>query len=734
MKSQRAVARWVEPKMRIAYKLFGAVIFLCLTTANISLAASLTIKNGWNLVSIPAAHSDQNATVSQLFNLSGISKIYNYNNGIWYSYNVNTHRGGLGAEKITAMAGRGLWVKSDSETDITIELTGNALTFDPSILQPGWNLIGGDQNITTIDQLTEVVKNSATSEKLYAFNNGIWISRNFTTQRGGLTAFSSSDGLWLYAAADLTIAGSVESEPSTRLDLGNGIYAAVRSHNQLSESVFRELTLAMNGVDYAILVPDAADYELYLYGNSENPILTSLLESTSSNRFNVGVIDTTNNDGDAQSYQIIPLQQVNEFELKTIALDSFYRTSGDVNFQFYSQPTFGTYIIDGDDLTIDFSTLDIADNESCQEESGCREGVVEVLAEDDSGEQTILRVPVYAMATNESPQANDTALVAFPGVTSDVLISAQDNNIADANNLTFAIEQPLPTGISIGAPIVNNASGNSANISIAVSNTANAGHYTVHYRATDPQGASGSGLISIQIAEPALQLQDTFQAANLATNSALCANYSSNELLYGNGAAISSDTLIFSLPLDAPGPNMPMTEAWSVAFEFSDATATNYLRVAIPDIDIQSDTISSHWQLKVNGNVYVHIYGQRSNGDRFGGAPTFTDNGSNGVGDLLSLNRACIINSETADLRVGVNFKTLQQLLVNAIPNIPDVNSSSILQRMSPLTFKVVINSQLPIKNPTGTSFPTGTISVPEYLGGPMSNITGYLLDGELRM
>ncbi len=91
--------------------------------AQASETAALTVKAGWNLVSLP--RTMENSAMNELFP-SAISPAYEYS-------------GGYNAED-TLSGGRGYWVKFDSPE--VIPFTGTSFESDTVDVQPGWNMIG----------------------------------------------------------------------------------------------------------------------------------------------------------------------------------------------------------------------------------------------------------------------------------------------------------------------------------------------------------------------------------------------------------------------------------------------------------------------------------------------------------------------------------------------------------------------------------------------------------------
>jgi|GEM_PF-1977522 len=274
-------------------------IFIALmlsVTCSLAHAAAVTLQNGWNLIALPSGSSDPNATISDLFDQPGISSIFTYRGNGWQSYNAATGRGSLGSRMLTDLAGSGLWVKSDSDTEIVLTLDGSPLEFDPSALQPGWNLIGGGNHLTSIEQLSQVLTNYATPEKLFAFNGG-WRSRNFITSRGSLTEFSSSDGLWLYAAAELSIEESIETTTPTRINLDVGITVSVRSSDLDGGTSTRQLTLELNGNNYRVTVPSATNYTLFLHDTTGDIITSLAADADDSSRFIAGTVEILDPNG-----------------------------------------------------------------------------------------------------------------------------------------------------------------------------------------------------------------------------------------------------------------------------------------------------------------------------------------------------------------------------------------------------------------------------------------------------
>jgi len=132
--------------------------------ALVSTQSSVSINNGWNLLSVPLAASDMTGTT--LFP-EAISPFYSYNSG--YS------------QVTTLENGKGYWAKFDSSQSVTISgtyVSGNEI----SVVQ-GWNLIGPFAYNVVVSGITTVPPNILSSP-FYGYEGGYIIPTTLLPGKG----------------------------------------------------------------------------------------------------------------------------------------------------------------------------------------------------------------------------------------------------------------------------------------------------------------------------------------------------------------------------------------------------------------------------------------------------------------------------------------------------------------------------------------------------------------------
>lgn len=142
--------------------------FLKMEYNNISPGAttqsSVSINDGWNLLSVPLAASDMTGT--SLFP-TAISPFYSYNAG----YNQVT----------TLENGKGYWAKFDSSQSVTI--SGNYVTGNEVSVVQGWNLIGPFAYDVVVSGITTVPPNILSSP-FYGYEGGYIIPTTLLPGKG----------------------------------------------------------------------------------------------------------------------------------------------------------------------------------------------------------------------------------------------------------------------------------------------------------------------------------------------------------------------------------------------------------------------------------------------------------------------------------------------------------------------------------------------------------------------
>lgn len=126
--------------------------------------SSVSINNGWNLLSAPLAASDMTGT--SLFP-TAISPFYAYNAG----YN----------QVITLENGRGYWAKFDSSQ--TVIISGNYVSENEISVVQGWNLIGPFAYNVVVSGITTVPPNILSSP-FYGYEGGYIIPTTLIPGKG----------------------------------------------------------------------------------------------------------------------------------------------------------------------------------------------------------------------------------------------------------------------------------------------------------------------------------------------------------------------------------------------------------------------------------------------------------------------------------------------------------------------------------------------------------------------
>ncbi|NWF67072.1 MAG: hypothetical protein HXX81_06350, partial [Campylobacterales bacterium] len=127
-----------------------------------------SIKNGWNLLSIPV---DKNTSIEKYSSILVSLYTYRDKNYILNPSIIKPHEG--------------FWLKSTSNA--TVGFYGNSYNFDVSILKDGWNLVGGK-----IDSIKSIKEQYSNIEKLYIFEENRYIDDT------NIDFIPSGIGYWVY--------------------------------------------------------------------------------------------------------------------------------------------------------------------------------------------------------------------------------------------------------------------------------------------------------------------------------------------------------------------------------------------------------------------------------------------------------------------------------------------------------------------------------------------------------
>lgn len=212
---------------KIHLSLLTALLSLCV--ASQGLAATLSLKAGWNLVSSRAP-----ITVSDSLNTTEIVSCWSWdsNQGSWKVYLPQESDGGQGyatskgfSQLATIDPATGFWVnvKSTEGTSypIAITLTGTETTASTLTLQPGWNLAGVPSAASIAVATTFASKGSFIS--VWKWSGSTWAvylpeestpgayaqSKGFSP----LTALQPGDGFWVNAGGTSATEVNVVAQP-----------------------------------------------------------------------------------------------------------------------------------------------------------------------------------------------------------------------------------------------------------------------------------------------------------------------------------------------------------------------------------------------------------------------------------------------------------------------------------------------------------------------------------------
>ncbi|QEP43793.1 carboxypeptidase regulatory-like domain-containing protein [Ectothiorhodospiraceae bacterium BW-2] len=254
-------------------------LLLILSTSTAFSGQTLTLNNGWNLVSLYSEAEEGRATVAETFAIDGIERIFAFIDGRWQFYDATSNTGSLGAEPLTHLLNRGVWIKTSLSSDappIELTLTGPSHSLDPNTLSSGWNLIGLGSGLNDIDSFNQqMALYPIRPQRLFAFSNGSWQFRDLTSHSGSLTDLDPHHGLWLYLNTALTL--TQNNQTTSRIDLGDDLYGYLFAEGTPRDTP-QPLTLRHNNTDYPLTVPQADNYTLQLhdpYGSDYAPLTLS---------------------------------------------------------------------------------------------------------------------------------------------------------------------------------------------------------------------------------------------------------------------------------------------------------------------------------------------------------------------------------------------------------------------------------------------------------------------------
>ncbi len=173
-------------------KLKISVISAILLCSTLSATQIINLKEGWNLIGIQEKPSETQVSWN-------ISSILNSNNNIEQITNITrTYTVGATRNSLSSLeAGKGYWVKSKSNTVLTLDGIKISIDYVLSNLETGWSLIDIPQEMDTIDELNSF-NNTLVSlgYKLEVITN---ITRTYSpsSRRNSLTSINVNSGYWI---------------------------------------------------------------------------------------------------------------------------------------------------------------------------------------------------------------------------------------------------------------------------------------------------------------------------------------------------------------------------------------------------------------------------------------------------------------------------------------------------------------------------------------------------------
>jgi enterochelin esterase-like enzyme len=159
--------------------------------------ASIDLKMGWNLFSLPLQTSDMSVKTA----LSGIngkfSAVYSYEGNTYKSFSPEAVTNDL----TTLSTGRGYWIYMDSDGKLEIE--GSDAPKSVS-LSEGWNL-AGFSSLSSLPIATALGSASNNISAVYQYDSSTQSYKDFAPGSGGtLTSMEPGRGYWIYSNAGTT--------------------------------------------------------------------------------------------------------------------------------------------------------------------------------------------------------------------------------------------------------------------------------------------------------------------------------------------------------------------------------------------------------------------------------------------------------------------------------------------------------------------------------------------------
>jgi hypothetical protein len=167
------------------------VLSLLLTAGGARSATTISLAQGWNLISLPLQQPVNTPVATVLSGVSGFYEVvWAYSNGAWKVYDPNDT---AGSTLKTMQAGNGYWIKMLSAKKLSVSGTSPSPSTIP--LVSGWNLVGynGPPNCTDISNASTGVAALGNLQVLWGYPSQGWQSY----PSGGLTQLCQGAGYWL---------------------------------------------------------------------------------------------------------------------------------------------------------------------------------------------------------------------------------------------------------------------------------------------------------------------------------------------------------------------------------------------------------------------------------------------------------------------------------------------------------------------------------------------------------
>jgi hypothetical protein len=156
---------------------------------------TLSIKEGWNLVSLPQNVQLPNGVLDDL--LEKVEVLWTYDQEVW---NVKTDLvvPDYYDQMQTIYADQGFWVKANKAFDLPLSthLSVDTRRFERLMQEAtrGWYLVGTDKD----SYITEVLSSNSNMQSVWSYDNGVWKTSAPIEGYESLDQLKKSDGFWVY--------------------------------------------------------------------------------------------------------------------------------------------------------------------------------------------------------------------------------------------------------------------------------------------------------------------------------------------------------------------------------------------------------------------------------------------------------------------------------------------------------------------------------------------------------